>query len=233
MAFRDAYPKWICYGLWVVAEVAIAATDLAEVIGSATALYLLFGIPLWAGVLITAVDVLFILVLGMKNLRVLEFIVFVLIFLIFGIFVYELAVAHPNWVDVAKGFIPRARILTGAATAGILLLCQYLSRPALFHNNRVNRHGHVKLCGATHSLHCHAGCGAEPDILYTAIGIIGATVMPHNLYLHSSIIQSRRYPRTMKVYPPCPLFSQSIVMLRPACHRCDTPSAGQGSHMLP
>lgn len=110
---RDAYPKWLCYCLWIVAEVAIAATDLAEVIGSATALYLLFGIPLWAGVLITAVDVLIILILGMKNLRVLEFIVFVLIFLIFGIFVYELAAANPNWADVGKGFIPRPRILTG------------------------------------------------------------------------------------------------------------------------
>ena len=96
-----------------MAEIAIAATDLAEVIGSATALYLLFGIPIWAGVLITAVDVLLILILGMNNLRVLEFIVFVLIFLIFGVFVYELAAVNPDWAEVGKGFIPRSRIITG------------------------------------------------------------------------------------------------------------------------
>lgn len=108
--------------LWVVAEVAIAATDLAEIIGSATALYLLFGLPLWAGVLITAVDVLVILLLGMKNLRLLEFMVFLLVFLIFGVFVYELAVANPNWGDVGKGFIPRLKIITGA---GVLLVARH------------------------------------------------------------------------------------------------------------
>ena len=116
MGDRDDYPGWLCKGLWIVMEIAIAATDLAEVIGSATALYLLFNIPIWAGVLITAVDVLVILVLGMKNFRLLEVIVFLLVFLILGIFIYQLAVAHPDWGEVGKGFIPRSRILTGAAT---------------------------------------------------------------------------------------------------------------------
>ncbi|KAK9818795.1 hypothetical protein WJX74_001097 [Apatococcus lobatus] len=149
-ACRDAYPKWICYILWFLAEVAIAATDLAEVIGSATALYLLFNLPLWAGVLITSVDVLVLLVFGMHNIRLLELFVFMLCALIAAIFAYELGVVNPNWKDVGKGFIPRKEILTDA------------------------------------------------EILYTAIGILGATVMPHNLYLHSSIVQSRAYQRSLK-----------------------------------
>ncbi|BDA43938.1 Divalent metal cation transporter MntH [Coccomyxa sp. Obi] len=148
-ACRDAYPKWLVYILWVLAEVAIAATDLAEIIGSATALNLLFNIPLWGGVLITAVDVLFILAFGMKNFRVLEALVLLLCATIFACFVYELAAVKPVWLDVAKGFIPRPEIIT------------------------------------------------DPSMLYVAIGILGATVMPHNLYLHSSIIQTRAYPRTI------------------------------------
>ena len=150
-ACRDAYPKWVCYILWFLAEVAIAATDLAEVIGSATALYLLSNghLPLWAGIIITSVDVLFILVFGTKNFRSLEMFVFVLCALISGCFVYELAAVKPNWGDVGKGFIPKGKIITDSA------------------------------------------------ILYNAIGILGATVMPHNLYLHSSIIQTRAYPRSV------------------------------------
>lgn len=150
-ACRDAYPKWVCYVLWLLAEVAIAATDLAEVIGSATALYLLSNghLPLWGGILITALDVLFIIIFGMKNFRLLELFVFCLCALITGCFVYELAAVKPNWADVGKGFIPKAKIVT------------------------------------------------DPAILYNAIGILGATVMPHNLYLHSSIIQTRAYPRTV------------------------------------
>ncbi|CAL5218879.1 g614 [Coccomyxa viridis] len=148
-ACRDAYPKWLVYCLWVLAEIAIAATDLAEIIGSAVALNLLFNIPLYAGVIITAVDVLFIIAFGMKNFRFLEVLVLILCATIFGCFVYELAAVKPVWLDVARGFIPTPEILT---------------------NN---------------------------DMLYTAIGILGATVMPHNLYLHSSIIQTRGYPRTM------------------------------------
>lgn len=149
-ACRDAYPKWVCYCLWLLAEIAIAATDLAEVIGSATALYLLSNghLPLWAGILITSVDVVFILVFGTNNFRILEIFVFMLCALITGCFVYELAAVKPNWADVGRGFIPRPKIVT------------------------------------------------DPQILYNAIGILGATVMPHNLYLHSSIIQTRAYPRS-------------------------------------
>ncbi|KAG6545338.1 hypothetical protein Mapa_013187 [Marchantia paleacea] len=147
-ACRDAYPKYVVYFLWVIIEIAIAATDLAEVIGSATALYLLFKIPIWAGVLITAVDTLFILVFGIKSFRFLEFIVGGMAFLIAGIFAYELAVVKPEWAKVAKGLVPDPVILQDA------------------------------------------------NMLYTAIGILGATVMPHSLFLHSSIIQTRAYPRT-------------------------------------
>lgn len=113
---RDAYPKWICYILWFLAEVAIAATDLAEVIGSATALYLLFNLPLWAGVLITSVDVLVLLVFGMHNIRLLELFVFMLCALIAAIFAYELGVVNPDWADVGKGFIPRKDILTSESS---------------------------------------------------------------------------------------------------------------------
>ncbi|KAL2630210.1 hypothetical protein R1flu_014896 [Riccia fluitans] len=147
-ACRDAYPKWVVVILWIIVEIAIAATDLAEVIGSATALYLLFKIPIWAGVLITAVDTLFILIFGFKSFRFLEFVVGGLAFLIAGIFAYELAVVKPEWSKVAKGLIPDYKILQNA------------------------------------------------DMLYTGIGILGATVMPHSLFLHSSIIQTRAYPRT-------------------------------------
>ncbi|KAK9838572.1 hypothetical protein WJX81_008036 [Elliptochloris bilobata] len=149
-ACRDAYPKWVTYGLWLVLEVAIAATDLAEVIGSATAIYLLSNgvVPLWAGVLITAVDVLVILIMGTRNFRALELLVATLIALIAGIFAYELARVKPDWLLVAKGLIPDPIIIR------------------------------------------------DPGMLYVAIGILGATVMPHNIVLHSSLIQTRGYPRT-------------------------------------
>jgi len=147
-ACRDAYPKWVVYCLWIIMEIAIASTDLAEVIGSAVALNLLIGIPVWAGVLITAVDALFILVFGTKSFRFLEVIVFLLCAVIAGIFAYELAVVKPKWVKVAAGLIPKTEIIT------------------------------------------------NPEILFNAIGILGATVMPHSLFLHSSIIQTRAYPRT-------------------------------------
>ncbi|CAK0765342.1 hypothetical protein CVIRNUC_003249 [Coccomyxa viridis] len=147
-ACRDAYPKWLVYFLWLVLEIAIAATDLAEIIGAATALNLLFNIPLWAGVLITALDVLLIIGFGIKNFRVLEILILLLCATIFACFIYELSAVKPNWVDVAKGFVPRPEILT------------------------------------------------NPDMLYVALGMLGATVMPHNLFLHSSIIQTRAYPRT-------------------------------------
>lgn len=147
-ACRDAYPKYVVYFLWVMMEIAIAATDLAEVIGSAVAMNLLFGLPLWAGVLITAVDTMFILAFGTRSFRSLEVIVFILCLLIAGVFVYELIAVKPEWIKVAQGLYPKPEIIT------------------------------------------------NPDILYNAIGIIGATCMPHSLFLHSSIIQTRAYPRT-------------------------------------
>jgi len=131
----------VAYGLWFIAEVAIASTDLAEVIGSAVALNLLFGLPIWAGVLITAADGLFIILFGIKNFRLIEILVMLLCMVITGCFAYEVGAAKPDWAGVASGFIPKGKIVTNT------------------------------------------------EILYAAIGILGATVMPHNLFLHSSIVQ--------------------------------------------
>jgi len=146
-ACRDHYSRPVGIGLWVLAEIAIAATDLAEVIGSAIALNLLFGLPLTIGILITAVDVMLLLYLQNKGFRVLERIVASLIFLILACFGYELLVSRPDLGEVVGGLLPRPEIVT------------------------------------------------NPGMLYIAIGILGATVMPHNLYLHSSIIQTRDFSR--------------------------------------
>jgi manganese transport protein len=147
-ACRDHYNRPTGIVLWVLAEVAIAACDLAEVIGSAIALQLLFGIPLIYGVLITACDVFVILFLNHKGFRYIEAIVIALIAMIGAAFTVELVLAQPEWHGVLVGFIPQGQIL---------------------HN---------------------------PAMLYIAIGILGATVMPHNLYLHSSIVQTRAYDET-------------------------------------
>jgi len=133
----------VVYCLWLIAEVAIASTDLAEVIGSAVAFNLLFGLPIWAGVLVTAADVLFIILFGIKNFRLLEILVMSLCMVITGCFAYEVGAAKPDWAGVASGLIPRGKLVTNS------------------------------------------------QILYAAIGILGATVMPHNLFLHSSIVQVR------------------------------------------
>ncbi|MEZ0486056.1 Nramp family divalent metal transporter [Fibrella aquatica] len=146
-ACRDHYSRPVGMGLWVLAEIAIAATDLAEVIGSAIALNLLFGMPLPVGIVITAVDVLLLLWLQNKGFRVIELIVAGLIFMILACFAYELIVSRPEISAVLGGLVPRAEVVT------------------------------------------------NPKMLYIAIGILGATVMPHNLYLHSSIVQTRDYPR--------------------------------------
>ncbi len=146
-ACRDHYSKPVAIFLWVLCEIAIAACDLAEVIGSAIALNLLFGIPLVVGILITATDVMIILFLQNKGFRVLECLVAGLIVLIGGCFLYEMAISHPFLPAVLNGLIPRPEIVT------------------------------------------------NPEMLYIAIGILGATVMPHNLYLHSSIVQTRAYER--------------------------------------
>jgi manganese transport protein len=144
-ACRDHYSTPVVWMLWLLCEVAIAACDLAEVIGSAIALNLLFGIALPIGVAITALDVLLLLYLQNKGVRVLEALVIVLVATVGVCFAFELVLARPDVGGVLRGFIPTTDIIS-------------------------NR-----------------------EKLYIAIGILGATVMPHNLYLHSSIVQTRRY----------------------------------------
>jgi len=147
-ACRDHYSRPVSLALWVLCEIAIAACDLAEVIGSAIALNLLFGIPLPWGIAITALDVLLILYLQNRGFRLLEALVIALIATIAGCFLFEILISKPDAMGVLKGFVPSASIL------------------------------------------------ADPDKLYIAIGILGATVMPHNLYLHSSVVQTRSYEET-------------------------------------
>ena len=147
-ACRDSYSRPVSFVLWILAEIAIAACDLAEVIGAAIALNLLFNIPLTYGVVITAIDVIFILFLQNKGFRIIEVIVAGLILIILLCFGYEILASNPDFVAVSKGFIPSSQIVT------------------------------------------------NPEMLYIAIGILGATVMPHNLYLHSSIIQTRKIENT-------------------------------------
>ena len=136
--------------LWILTEVAIIATDIAEVIGSAIALKLLFNIPILLGVTITTLDVLLLLLLQKRNFRIIESIVIILMATIFIIFAYEILLSSPNVTDLVEGYIPSSEIIT------------------------------------------------NPSILFVGLGILGATVMPHNLYLHSSIIQTRSYERTEK-----------------------------------
>ncbi|WP_432693367.1 Nramp family divalent metal transporter [Morganella morganii] len=138
--------------LWITTELAIMATEIAEVIGSAVALNLLFDIPLMAGVLLTVLDVFLLLVLMKLGFRKIEAFVFVLILTIFVIFAYEVALSDPNLRDMMRGFIPSEKIFT-ATLAG------------------------------------------QDSALLIGLGIVGATVMPHNLYLHSSIVQTRQYDR--------------------------------------
>jgi len=142
---RHSYSRRMALFLWIVCEIAIAACDLAEVLGSAVALKLLFGLPLLAGVLITAFDVLVILALQGRGFRLIEAFVVTLIATIGCCFAYEIFFAKPLWLEAARGFLPRMEIL----------------------RNR--------------------------EMLYIAIGILGATVMPHNLYLHSSIVLTRAF----------------------------------------
>jgi manganese transport protein len=144
-ACRDHYSPRFTFLLWVVCELAIAACDLAEVLGSAVALKLLFGLPLLAGVLFTALDVLLILALQGRGFRFIEAMVVTLIATIAACFAYEIFFARPLWLEAAHGFIPSLEILR------------------------------------------------NKEMLYIAIGILGATVMPHNLYLHSSIVQTRAF----------------------------------------
>ena len=147
-ACRDHYPKPVALALWFMCEVAIVACDLAEVIGTAIALQLLFGIPLLWGVVLTALDVMVVLYLQNRGFRHLEAFIVGLMLIIAGCFLVELILAQPAIAEIARGFLPSPEIVT------------------------------------------------NPEMLYIAIGIIGATVMPHNLYLHSSIVQTRAYDRT-------------------------------------
>ena len=147
-ACRDHFGPTTNFALWILCEIAIAACDLAEIIGAAIAMNLLFGIPLTWGVLITAVDVMLILYLQNKGFRLLEALVIALIATIGACFLFEIVLSRPDMLGIAKGFIPSAEIVT------------------------------------------------NPAMLYIAMGILGATVMPHNLYLHSSIVQTRQYEQT-------------------------------------
>jgi manganese transport protein len=144
-ACRDHYSRPVSFALWVLCEIAIAACDLAEVIGTAIALQLLFGIPLPWGVAVTALDVLLVLYLQNRGFRILEALVISLVAVVGLCFLFELFVSRPDMGAVARGFVPTPEILR------------------------------------------------NPEMLYIAIGILGATVMPHNLYLHSSVVQTRRY----------------------------------------
>ena len=147
-ACRDHYSRATVLFLWVLCEIAIAACDLAEVIGSAIGLNLLFGIPIPVGIVLTACDVLLVLYLQHKGFRLLEALVVTLIVTIAACFLFEIIISKPDLAAVAAGFIPRAVTVS------------------------------------------------HRDQLYIAISILGATVMPHNLYLHSSIVQTRSYEET-------------------------------------
>src|SRR6266571_8444368 len=149
-ACRDAFPRAVSWPLWLLAEIAICATDLAEVIGTAIGLNLLFGIPLELGVLITALDVFLILWLQNLGFRWIEAFIVTLLGVIAVCFAIQIALADPDWGAVIRGFAPTTDVVT------------------------------------------------NPDMLYLAIGIIGATVMPHNLYLHSGVVQTRRFGDTVE-----------------------------------
>jgi manganese transport protein len=146
-ACRDHYSPPVSFALWILCELAICACDLAEVIGSAIALNLLFGLPLVAGVIITSCDVLLVLLLQHRGFRYIECLVAGLIFLIGGCFAYEMIASRPDLMGALGGLVPQPRVVT------------------------------------------------DPSALYIAIAILGATVMPHNLYLHSSIVQTRAFER--------------------------------------
>ncbi|MGB3036961.1 MAG: Nramp family divalent metal transporter, partial [Methyloceanibacter sp.] len=146
---RDAFPRYVSWPLWVLTEIAICATDLAEVIGTAIGLNLLFGIPLEIGVILTALDVFLILWMQRLGFRYVEAFIVSLLGVIAISFAIQIALADPQWGAVLHGFLPTTEIVK------------------------------------------------NPGMLYLAIGIIGATVMPHNLYLHSGIVQTRAYGKTV------------------------------------
>ena len=148
-ACRDAFPRWVSYPLWGLAELAICATDLAEVIGTAIGLNLLFGIPLELGVILTALDVFLILAMQRLGFRYIEAFIVAMLGVIAACFAMQIAMADPDWGQVIRGFAPTVEIVK------------------------------------------------NPDMLYLALGILGATVMPHNLYLHSGIVQTRAFGKSL------------------------------------
>ncbi len=148
-ACRDAFPRPVSWSLWLAAEIAICATDLAEVIGTAIGLNLLFGIPLEIGVILTALDVFLILWLQNLGFRWIEAFIVTLLGIIAICFAIQIALADPEWGAVIRGFAPTTEIVT------------------------------------------------NPEMLYLSLGILGATVMPHNLYLHSGVVQTRRFGDTV------------------------------------
>src|SRR5262245_46613995 len=147
-ACRETYPRGTVFGLWVLTEIAIAATDLAEVIGTIIALKLLFGVPYLLGLAIAACDTFLLLALQRRGVRLIELLTLGLVLVIAGSFVAELVLARPDWAAVVRGFVP------GLAPGD------------------------------------HLGS------LYVAISMLGATVMPHNLYLHSALVQTRAFSQT-------------------------------------
>ncbi|HKW40527.1 MAG TPA: Nramp family divalent metal transporter, partial [Gemmatimonadales bacterium] len=161
-ACRDFYPKFLVWPLWILCEIAIVACDLAEVLGAAVGLQLLFGIPLLVGVIVTALDVLLLLVLSNYGVRRLEAFIIMLVVTIGGCFAVQMVLSQPDIAAILHSVLPRD-------SAG---------HPALF--GRTPGGGVSVL-------------GLHTESLFIAMGILGATVMPHNLYLHSSIVQTRRY----------------------------------------
>ncbi|KAM3102152.1 Nramp family divalent metal transporter [Phormidesmis sp. 146-12] len=147
-ACRDYFSPRVSFCLWIVCEIAISACDLAELVGSAIALQLLFDIPLAVGVCITALDIFVVLFLQNKGFRYIEALVIAVIIVIGGCFIAELIFARPDLAGVLQGYLPQAKVVQ------------------------------------------------NPEALYIAIGILGATVMPHNLYLHSAIVQTRDWQDT-------------------------------------
>jgi manganese transport protein len=149
-ACHDAYPKWISRGLWVLAEIAIIATDLAEVIGTAIGIQLLFGLPLGVGIVITALDVFIVLALQRLGFRHLEAFVVTMLLVIALCFGIQIFMASPDWGAAARGLVPDTAIFR------------------------------------------------DKEMLFLALGIVGATVMPHNLYLHSAVVQTRAYGSNLR-----------------------------------
>jgi manganese transport protein len=158
-ACRDHYSKPVTLFLWILAEIAIIACDLAEVIGSALALHLLFHIPLTIGVIITAFDVLLLLMLQQKSFRYLESLVIVLIVTILICFAFNIFLSTPHMASLIYGFIPTTELIT------------------------------------------------NPEMLFIGVGILGATVMPHNLYLHSAVVQTRSFEETQEAKKEAIFFS--------------------------